>query len=72
VFVDLTAAYDNAWHRGLTCKLLRLLPDRGMVHMVMELVGNHSFTFTTGNNKRSRLRRFNNGLALLLNIYISV
>ena len=22
VFVDLTAAYDTAWHRGLTCKLL--------------------------------------------------
>ena len=27
VFVDLTAAYDTVWHRGLTCKLLRLLPD---------------------------------------------
>ena len=26
VFVDLTAAYDTVWHRGLTCKLLRLLP----------------------------------------------
>ena len=25
VFVDLTAAYDIVWHRGLTCKLLRLL-----------------------------------------------
>jgi len=27
VFVDLTAAYDTVWHRGLTFKLLRLLPD---------------------------------------------
>ena len=27
VFIDLTAAYDTVWHRGLTCKLLRLLPD---------------------------------------------
>jgi len=27
VFVDLTAAYDTVWHRALTCKLLRLLPD---------------------------------------------
>jgi len=35
VFVDLTAAYDTVWHRGLTCKLLRLLPDRYMVHMIM-------------------------------------
>ena len=24
VFVDLTAAYDTVWHRGLTCKLLCL------------------------------------------------
>ena len=28
VFIDLTAAYDTVWHRGLTCKLLRLLPDK--------------------------------------------
>ena len=28
VFVHLTAAYDTVWHRGLTCKLLRLLPDK--------------------------------------------
>ena len=25
VFVNLTAAYDTVWYRGLTCKLLRLL-----------------------------------------------
>ena len=40
VFVDLTAAYDTVWHRGLTCKLLRLLPDNHMVRMIMELVRN--------------------------------
>ena len=40
VFLDLTAAYDTVWHRGLTCKLLRLLPDRYMVCMIMELVHN--------------------------------
>ena len=47
VFIDLTAAYDTVWHRGLTCKLLRLLPDRHMVSMIMELVRNRSFTLTT-------------------------
>jgi len=75
VFVDLTATYGTVWHCGLTCKLLRLLPDR---HMVMELVGNHSFTFTTGNNKWSRFRRLKNSVPrgsaltpLLFNIYTS-
>jgi len=57
VFVDLIAAYDTVWHRGFTCKLLRLLPDRQMVHMIMEMVGNRRFTLTTGNGERSRLRR---------------
>ena len=49
MFVDLTAAYDTVWHRGLTCKLLRLLPERHKVHMSMEMVSNRSFTLTTGN-----------------------
>jgi len=62
VFVDLTAAYDAVWHRGLTCKLLQLLPDRHMVHMIMEMVSNRSFTLTTGNGKRSRFPRLKNGV----------
>ena len=73
VFIDLTAAYDTVWHHGLTCKLLRLLPDK---HMIMELVRNRSFTLTTGDSKQSRLRRLKNGVPqgsvlvpLLFNIY---
>ena len=62
VFVDLTAAYDTVWHRGLTCKLLRLLPDKHMVQMIMELVWNRSFSITTADSKPSRLRRLKNGL----------
>ena len=61
-FVDVTAAYDTVWHRGLTCKLLRLLPDKHMVKMTIELVWNRSFTLTTGGSKLSRLRRLKNGL----------
>ena len=60
VFVDLTASYDTVWHRGLTCKLLRLAPDKHMVRMIMELVRNRGFTLTTGGSKQSRLRRLRN------------
>ena len=77
MFVDLTAAYDTVWHRGLICKLLRLLPDKHMVRMIMELVRNGSFTLTTGDSKPSRLRRLKNGVQqrsvlapLLFNIYM--
>jgi len=39
VFIGLTAAYHTVCHRGLTCKLLRLLPNSHMVCMLMELLG---------------------------------
>jgi len=49
-----------------------------MVHMIMEIVGNRSFTLITGNGKRIRLRRLKNAAPqgsvltpLLFNIYIS-
>ena len=57
VFVDLTAACDTVWHRDLTCKLLRLLSDKHMVQMIMELIRNRSLTLSIGDSKRSRLRR---------------
>jgi len=38
-----------------TCKLVRLLPHRRMIRLIMELVGNHILTPTAANGKRSRL-----------------
>ena len=76
VFINLTAAYDTVWHRGLTCKLLRLLPDNHRVKIIMELVRNRSFTLTTGDSNQSRLRRLKISVSqesvlapLLFNIY---
>ena len=46
VFVDQTAAYDTVWQRGLTSKLLRLIPDKHMIRMILELIRNKSFTIS--------------------------
>ena len=76
VFVNLTAVYDTVWHRGLTYKLLRLILDKHMIKMIMKLVRNRSFTFTTSDSKQSSLCRLKNGVSqesvlapLLFNIY---
>ena len=50
------------WHCGLTSKLLRFLPDRHTISLIMELVRNRSFTFTTSAGKQRRSRRLKNGV----------
>ena len=50
-FVNLIAAYGTVWHCGLTCKSLRLLLDKHMVQIFIELVQNGSFMLTTGDSK---------------------
>ena len=77
VLVDLTAVYDIVWHRWLTMKLLRMLPDRFMVYFIVELIWNRSFVLKTSDGQHSRLRRLKNGVPqgsvltpLLFNIYI--
>jgi len=53
---------DTAVKIAYICKLLRLLPDRGIVRLIMELVGNRSFTLTSANGKRNRLLHFKIGV----------
>ena len=62
VFVNLTATYGTVWHRGLSCKLLRLLPDKDMPRMIMKLIRNRSFTLTTGDTKYYRLHCLRNSV----------
>ena len=38
MFVDVCAAYDTVWHRVLTLKLLRTLPSKEMVRVIMSMI----------------------------------
>ena len=42
VLIDLTAAYDTVWLRGLHLKLLWMIPDGHMVPFIMELLSNQA------------------------------
>ena len=76
VLIDLTAAYDTVWHRGLYLKLLKLIHDVKLVKFIMLLLQNRSFVVVTSNGEPSRKRRRRNGLPkgsvlapILFNIY---
>ena len=59
VFLDLTAAYDTVWHRGLHLKLLRIIPDRHMVGFIFygDVVKPELRSAHQRRTARSRLRR---------------
>ena len=77
VFVDLSAAYDTVWHRGLTLKMLSIIPSKDMVRMIMAMTSQRSFVVNfRGSSSRRRFLR--NGVPqgsvlapVLFNIYTS-
>ena len=75
LLIDLTAAYDTVWHRGLTLKLLQCIPSKGMVRLIMNMLTNRSFILHLG-SENSKQRRLLNGVPqgsvlapILFNIY---
>ena len=61
VSVDLSAAYDTVWIKGLVYMLTKLIPDMKVVLAIQDLLSNRSFYVYAG-RKNSRWRRLRNGL----------
>ena len=75
VLIDLSAAYDTVWHRGLNIKLLKVIPDKSLVNFIMNMISSRSFVLYLGEEKSKR-RFLKNGvpqgsvLAHLGSVYI--
>lgn len=61
VLVDLTAAYDTAWKRGLLIKLLELFQCLILYSLMNEMISNRMFTVHQG-EIHSKPRWLNDGL----------
>ena len=49
--VDLSAAYDIVWHRGLTLRLLKTIPSKEMVRAIMGMISQRRFHVHIGKSK---------------------
>ena len=54
--VDLTAVYDKVWHRVITLKMLRMIPNQNLVRFIVEMISNRSFMLKTSSRESSRLQ----------------
>lgn len=77
VLVDLTAAYDTIWKKGLLYKFLKVIPDLTLCDLICNTLSDRFFRVHLG-DKRSNTFKLNNGLAqggvmspLMFNLYIS-
>ena len=78
VFIDLKAAYDTVWHKGLHLKLSELLQCSKMSNLIMNLLHCRSFILDTNDGQSSRSFNLKNGVAegsvlapTLSNVYTS-
>lgn len=61
IFLDLSAAYDTVWKKGLMYKLSKIIPCRMTSKLIMSMLTDRTFQVTI-NGKESRKRVLNNGL----------
>lgn len=76
VFIDLTAAYDTIWKKGLMYKLMKIVPCRKLCDLLMNMLSDRRFQVFLDDGY-SRVRKLNNGLpqgsvlaCLLFNVYM--
>lgn len=77
VFVDLTAAYDTVWKRGLMYKLLEVIPCLAVCDIICNMLSDRIFQVFMNGKSSSKLK-LNNGIPqgsvlapLLFNLYVS-
>ena len=61
VFVDLTAAYDTIWRKGLLLKFLKMIPCKRFAYLINDMLNNCFFKIYL-NNEGCKWKRLNNGL----------
>ena len=61
MLVDLAAAYDTVWLRGLTLKLLKFIPSKQMVRFMLKLISNCYFSLQ-GNDDVAKEYQLKNGV----------